>query len=496
MARNVNRNRNEMIKLIVIFFDFIVINILMLTFIELGGTITPKDFISSPKITFFLLNMSMAIAQFMYSTVIHLRKVKYADIYKQVLKLILINNGLFFVSMKILADSPGMFDFMGLFSATSFIVLLVVRISERSILNIYRKSGGNTVNVVFIGNDPANAMLFNSLTEDAATGYRVIGYFANGKIANVSDDFRHIGTMDDLHSMMSNSLSVSENDKKDMSRELADDTKNGCKKFQLSAVDEIFCSLSHDKSADIKAIMEFCDKNVIHFFYVPRQFGNFQLSLKPERVGEFNVYTNHKEPLANMTSYAQKRAFDIVFSGLICLLLLPFIPIIALIIKLQSPGPLFFKQQRTGINGATFNCLKFRSMHVNNDCDTKQATKNDPRKFPFGNFMRKTNIDELPQFFNVLRGDMSVVGPRPHMIKHTEQYSEIIDKYMVRHFCKPGITGYAQVTGFRGETKEVWQMEERIRRDIWYIENWSFGLDLKIIVLTIKSIIIPDKNAY
>ena len=237
MARNVNRNRNEMIKLIVIFFDFIVINILMLTFIEFGGTITPKDFISSPKITFFLLNMSMAIAQFMYSTVIHLRKVKYADIYKQVLKLILINNGLFFVSMKILADSPGMFDFMGLFSATSFIVLLVVRISERSILNIYRKSGGNTVNVVFIGNDPANAMLFNSLTEDAATGYRVIGYFANGKIANVSDDFRHIGTMDDLHSMMSNSLSVSENDKKDMSRELADDTKYICEEFQLAEVD-------------------------------------------------------------------------------------------------------------------------------------------------------------------------------------------------------------------------------------------------------------------
>ena len=135
-------------------------------------------------------------------------------------------------------------------------------------------------------------------------------------------------------------------------------------------------------------------------------------------------------------------------------------------------------------------------MHVNKDSDEKQATKNDPRKFPFGNFMRKTNIDELPQFFNVLKGNMSIVGPRPHMLKHTEEYSKIIDKYMVRHFCKPGITGYAQVTGFRGETKEVWQMEERIKRDIWYIENWSFALDLKIIFLTAKSIIIPDKNAY
>lgn len=135
-------------------------------------------------------------------------------------------------------------------------------------------------------------------------------------------------------------------------------------------------------------------------------------------------------------------------------------------------------------------------MHVNKDADTVQATENDPRKFAFGNFMRKSNIDEFPQFFNVLKGDMSIVGPRPHMLHHTEIYGSIIDKYMVRHFSKPGITGWAQVTGFRGETKELWQMEERIKRDIWYIENWSFWLDLYIIYLTAKSIIIHDKNAY
>ena len=135
-------------------------------------------------------------------------------------------------------------------------------------------------------------------------------------------------------------------------------------------------------------------------------------------------------------------------------------------------------------------------MHVNNGSDTVQATKNDPRKFPFGNFMRKSNVDELPQFFNVLRGDMSIVGPRPHMLYHTKIYSDLIDKYMVRHFSKPGITGYAQVTGFRGETKELWQMEERVKRDIWYIENWSFWLDIKIIFQTAVSIIKKDKNAY
>ena len=176
--------------------------------------------------------------------------------------------------------------------------------------------------------------------------------------------------------------------------------------------------------------------------------------------------------------------------------LLPLIPILALVIRIQSPGPIFFRQLRTGINGKDFYCYKFRSMHVNKDADTLQATKNDPRKFAFGNFMRKSNIDELPQFFNVLMGQMSVVGPRPHMLHHTEVYRELIDKYMVRHYVKPGITGWAQVTGFRGETKELWQMEGRIERDIWYIENWSPWLDIRIIWLTTKQIFIHDEHAY
>ena len=149
-----------------------------------------------------------------------------------------------------------------------------------------------------------------------------------------------------------------------------------------------------------------------------------------------------------------------------------------------------------GSNGKNFVCLKFRSMHVNVDADRLQATEDDPRKFPFGNIMRKYNIDELPQFWNVLVGYMSIVGPRPHMLLHTEYYSNRIGKYMVRHFVKPGITGWAQVTGFRGETKEMWQMEERIKRDIWYIENWSIWLDLRIIWMTVKSVFIHDENAY
>jgi putative colanic acid biosynthesis UDP-glucose lipid carrier transferase len=177
--------------------------------------------------------------------------------------------------------------------------------------------------------------------------------------------------------------------------------------------------------------------------------------------------------------------------------MLPFMPIVALIIKRQSPGPLFFRQERTGLNGETFYCYKFRSMHVNKDADTMQATKDDPRKFPFGNFMRKTNIDELPQFINVLKGDMSIVGPRPHMLKHTEMYHQLIDEYMVRHYCKPGITGLAQVRGYRGETKELWMMEKRVESDIEYMESWTFLMDIKICLETAFQMLFhQSKNAY
>jgi putative colanic acid biosynthesis UDP-glucose lipid carrier transferase len=242
--------------------------------------------------------------------------------------------------------------------------------------------------------------------------------------------------------------------------------------------------------------MRFCDRHVIHFYFIPVRAESFGHSLKIEQIGETVGYTNYVDPLQLPTNRLVKRLFDILFSLLVLLLLLPFAPLIALVIKLQSPGPVFFRQQRTGLGGQNFLCLKFRSMHVNVDADRLQATKDDPRKFPFGNLMRRMNIDELPQFWNVLRGDMSIVGPRPHMLAHTEQYSQLIDKYMVRHFVRPGITGWAQVTGYRGETQELWQMEGRIKRDIWYIENWSFWLDLRIIWRTLRQLVIPDKNAY
>ncbi len=173
-----------------------------------------------------------------------------------------------------------------------------------------------------------------------------------------------------------------------------------------------------------------------------------------------------------------KRGFDIAFSGTF-LIFSPviFIPV-AIAIKLSSPGPVFFRQKRTGYMGRDFLCWKFRTMRVNEQADGMQATRNDPRKTKLGDFLRRTSIDELPQFINVFMGDMSIVGPRPHMLKHTEDYRRLISQYMVRHLIKPGITGWAPVSGYRGQTEELWHMERRVEHDIWYIQHWSFLLDL------------------
>lgn len=201
-------------------------------------------------------------------------------------------------------------------------------------------------------------------------------------------------------------------------------------------------------------------------------------------------------PLKSMRNRVLKRGFDILFSSM-ALLAFPIVLIpVAIAIKMSSPGPVFFKQKRTGYKGKEFNCYKFRTMRVNAQADSLQATEHDPRKTRVGDFMRRTNIDELPQFINVFLGNMSVVGPRPHMLKHTEEYSKLIDKYMVRHLIKPGITGWAQVNGLRGQTEQLWQMEGRVEHDVWYIEHWSFLLDLKIIVRTIINAVHGEKNAF
>ncbi len=482
-----------MIKVGVVIVDFLIMNLLLFLasrYLYMVHILYPPYFRQEPRETFLAANFAMIISQFCIGSIIHRRRTSFDEVLISVCKLCLLQVSIMFVCLRILGESGGMFQFMGLFLITETAVIYIVRLVEKLFIMFFRQSGRNTRSVVFVGNDPAILMLYRNLISDSSTGYKMKGYFADAPIDNCPGNVRHLGSIKDLN-LLTEKYSITAAEGHETAEAPIIDGE-----FDLSRIDELFCSLSHDENEEIVRLMRFCDKNIIHFYYVPRMSGNFLLNLQPEQLGETMVFTNHHEPLSHPLNWFVKRTFDITVSTVVCILMLPFIPIIAFMIKRQSPGPLFFKQARTGLNGKTFTCLKFRSMHVNADADRLQATKDDPRKFPFGEFIRRTNIDEFPQFFNVLKGDMSIVGPRPHMLAHTEQYGDIIDKYMVRHFSLPGITGYAQVSGCRGETKELWEMEERIQKDIWYIENWSFWLDIKIILRTAVTLFIPDKKAY
>lgn len=255
-------------------------------------------------------------------------------------------------------------------------------------------------------------------------------------------------------------------------------------------IDMIFVTLPKYYDTNLtRELLSICNRIGVRVRYVPVNQAWFKARVKnTESVGSFMMFNPQEIPLDRLTYRAGKRLFDIVFSLLVVILLFSWLfLLIALIIKLESKGPVFFIQRRTGINNKTFYCLKFRTMRTNQDADTRQATKDDDRITKVGKLLRKTNIDELPQFLNVLKGDMSVVGPRPHMLKHTKQYSALIEHYKVRHFVKPGITGWAQVNGYRGLTDELWKMEKRVQFDMEYLEGWTFIWDLRIIMSTLFS---------
>lgn len=276
-----------------------------------------------------------------------------------------------------------------------------------------------------------------------------------------------------------------------------DDLAGYCAK---NNVVEIFCALPYKQEEKIRDIIQFCDESLIRLKIVPdfSRLLTYQLArVNIDNYGTIPVLTLREEPLENVVNRHIKRVFDFGFTLLVFLTIFWWLfPIIALLIKLTSRGPVFFVQKRSGIKKTEFLAIKFRTMYVNNESDLRQAERGDPRITPVGRLLRKTNLDELPQFINVLMGHMSVIGPRPHMLKHTEEYSKIIDKFMVRHLVKPGITGWAQVNGFRGETRDPKDMEARVRADVWYIENWSFFLDIRIILMTIYNMLRGEENAF
>jgi putative colanic acid biosynthesis UDP-glucose lipid carrier transferase len=262
-------------------------------------------------------------------------------------------------------------------------------------------------------------------------------------------------------------------------------------------IDEIYCAMSDLSSKQVEDFIFFADNNLKTLKFIPNQKQLLSLNTVFEYYDYIPVISQRTISLDESLHKVIKRIFDVVFSTTIIVGILSWlIPVLAIIIRMDSRGPLFFVQKRNGLNNKEFNCFKFRSMETNELADIEQVSKNDARITKVGKFIRKTSIDELPQFFNVLIGDMSVVGPRPHMVSHTNMYAERIDKFMVRHFIKPGITGLAQTKGFRGEVESDQDIINRVRYDIFYIEKWSVLLDIIIISKTIFNVIKGDQKAY
>ena len=468
-----NSQTNNLLKWMIIAADFLLLNTLLLLCVFFY---TKMDGWPSSKIRLFIitLNVALLISHYYNSPIIQRRVVSVGDIFRRILKLDALTVVVAYLMMKGVSLSQTRVGIQLMtVGAIFFVLLLVSRFVERNIIKWYRQKGRNTRMATFVGADPELLNVYSRLIDDASKGYRISGYYADTEMENLPEHvtLKRLGSMDDFMQKLQGTS-------------------------DLNSTDEIYVCLSRRDRSTIRKISNFCDQNVIRFYYVPVSVETLGIDLKRELLDDIEIFTTYENPLQNPVNKVIKRTFDILVSSVLLICVLPLLPIIWLIIKIQSPGPLFFTQARTGLDGKEFMMYKFRSMHVNADADRLQATADDPRKYPFGNFMRKSNIDELPQFWNVLRGDMSIVGPRPHMLLHTEQYSQLIDKYMVRHFVKPGVTGWAQVTGFRGETKEVWQMEGRVKRDIWYMEHWTIWLDIRIIWMTAKTIFIHDKKAY
>ena len=262
-------------------------------------------------------------------------------------------------------------------------------------------------------------------------------------------------------------------------------------------IDEIYCSIAALSNAQINHIINFADNNLKKVKFVPDNKEIYSRKLSYQYYDYLPILVMRDIPLEIPFNKYVKRGFDLIFSAFVIVFILSWLtPLVALFIRLESRGPIFFKQARNGMNYEEFYCYKFRSMKPNVRAHLHQATRDDVRITKVGAFLRKTSIDELPQFFNVLFGDMSVVGPRPHMVSHTNKYARNVDKFMVRHFVKPGITGLAQVRGYRGEVERDKDIIGRVKYDIFYIENWSLLLDIRIIILTFINVIRGEDKAY
>jgi len=344
-----------------------------------------------------------------------------------------------------------------------FLLLTIYRIFFYWAVRRYRLRGGNYVNIVAIGKDK-NLKKIRKVFDDPSLGYRYKGFFDD----KTSKSPTYLGEID-----------------------------NSYEYVLRNEIDEVYCLASKLSQTELQNLIDFADNNLIRLKIIPDNKNVFTRSMSLEMYDSIPVLNLRRVPLD--TEYARwvKRIFDIVFSSFVIVFLLSWlVPLLYILIKLESPGPLYFVQKRHGLKKKVFWCYKFRSMTTNSGSDSAMACKNDIRVTKIGRFIRKTSIDELPQFINVFLGNMSVVGPRPHMELHTEGYESSVDKYLVRHFVKPGITGLAQIRGYRGEIIKHSDILNRIKLDIFYVEKWSFAFDLNIIYRTVYNVLAGEENAY
>ncbi len=413
-------------------------------------------------------NISYLFSISLWGVILHKRNVRVEEILDKVFKTLLTQFIILFVTISI---TNNLSELNLKYSITLFIIAFWVsttwRILMRQIIKNERLKKKNIRNIIILGSGNVAKEVYNKIVLNIHNSYNLLGCFDDRKEIQIDKELV-IGNINDSIEFLQN-----------------------------NHVDEIFCALPAGDDRKAIPILNYAENNLIRFYFVPdfKRFLSKKVNL--QFISDIPVVSLREEPLEYFPNRFIKRAFDIIVASIFLFTVFPVLLLfIGLAIRIESNGSIFFKQKRTGKKGEDFYCYKFRSMNQNNDADEKQATKNDDRITKIGSFLRKTSLDELPQFWNVLIGDMSIVGPRPHMLKHTDKYSELIDKYMLRHLALPGITGWAQVNGCRGETKDIREMERRVKLDVWYLENWTFWLDLKIMFQTAYLAITGDEKAY
>jgi putative colanic acid biosynthesis UDP-glucose lipid carrier transferase len=351
---------------------------------------------------------------------------------------------------------------IGALGLTLGLLMGIFRVAVQMVLRKYRASGNNYQNAIIVGKGSTSPRLVDVLRIRKDFGINFLGYFDDQ-----ADCEQTKGAIEDLF-----------------------------EKVPKMNVDLIYI---HEKleASLVKRVIDFADENYIKVKMIPGKSLQLEKSLSFSRYGDFFVINVNDIPLDHPLNSIAKRVFDLAFASFVTLFILSWlIPLVGLLIKLESRGPVFFIQKRNGLNNEVFNCLKFRSMTPNDYADSHQAIKGDPRVTRIGSFLRNTSLDEMPQFLNVLMGSMSIVGPRPHTLPMNDTFRTQIERYNSRHKIKPGITGLAQVRGYRGEIENSFQIRSRVRLDYFYINNWSFLLDLEIMVKTVYELLFNRENAY